>query len=100
MARSKIDPMTKSNKKPITTQALNAESVITTELCSDYMAKHGETRLNAGLRFSDAHMELRITLKADDARGLGWVTKSEADAIREHMESHAADPVPDVMKWL
>lgn len=100
MARTKIDPMTKSNKKPITMQALNAESVITTELCNDYMEKHGENRLNTGLRFSDAHMELRIILKADDANGLGWVTQEEADAIREHMEAHAADPVPDVMKWL
>lgn len=100
MARSKNDPMTKSNKKPITIQSIDAQSVITTNLLTDYMARHGGSMLDAGLRFSDAHMELRIILKADKDRGVGWVTADESKKIVAHMEAHAADPVPAVTKWL
>lgn len=100
MARAKVDPMTRSNKKPITVQPLEAGSVITTGILTEHMNRHGGTMLAAGLRFSDAHMELRIVLKADKDKGLGWVTADEAEQIVQHMEAHAAEPVPAVDKWL
>lgn len=100
MARTKIDPMTRFDKKPITIQAVGAESVVSTNLSTAFMAEHGVTRSEAGLRFMDAHMELRITLKAEKASGLGWVTADEAEQIAAHMEAHASDPVPSIMKWL
>ena len=100
MARTKIDPMTKSNKKPITVEPLEADSVITTNLLQDFIAKHGGTMLDAGLRFSDAHMELRIILKADNDKGLGWITSNEAEKITAHMEAHATEEAPSITKWL
>lgn len=100
MARTKIDPMTKSNKKPITVKPIEADSVITTTLLQDFIALHGGSMLDAGLRFSDAHMELRIILKADKGQGLGWITTSEAEQITAHMEAHATEETPSITKWL
>lgn len=100
MARAKIDPMTKSNKKPITIQAMPADAVVTTSLLSAHTARHGGSFLDAGLRFRDAHMELRVITKSDHKRGLGWVTPAEAELLAAHMEDHAQDPTPSVEKWL
>lgn len=100
MARTKKDPMLSSRHKPTPCEPMPTDGVNATSILEEQAKKYGWRLMDASLRFRDAHMELRILVRADVETGTSWVTAADAQAIIDHVEAHASNPCPPITKWM
>lgn len=100
MARTKVDPMTKSNKKPVPRIPMSATGVASSMAYLPLMERFGWNAFDAGMRFRDAHMELRVLINLDTATGKTWMEAADLELVLDHMEASAGNPVPPITRWL